>query len=47
MKALGWVALFVTGATWLVPTGMAQTGERAPPCMTCHKPNNTTIDPEL
>jgi hypothetical protein len=47
MRAIGWVALFVAGATWLVPTSMAQAGEKAPPCMTCHKPNDTTIDPEL
>jgi len=45
MRAVGSIALLLAGAIWSAAVALAQTGEREPPCMTCHKPRDTTIDP--
>jgi len=45
MRAVGSIALLLAGAIWPAAAAMAQTGEREPPCMECHKPRDTTIDP--
>ena len=45
MRAVGPIVLFLASVIWSVPTGMAQTSGREPPCMQCHRPSDTTIDP--
>ena len=45
MRAVGSIILLLLGAIWSGPAAMAQTGEREPRCMECHKPRETTIDP--
>jgi len=45
MRAVGSIILFLASAIWVVPIAMAQTGEREPPCMECHKPSDVAIDP--
>jgi len=42
---MGSIVLLIAGAIWTVPIAMAQTGEREPACMECHKPSDVTIDP--
>src|SRR5271157_5141904 len=44
-ETVGSILLFLAGAIWSVPTGMAQTGVQEPTCMECHRPRDTTIDP--
>jgi len=45
MRAIDKIVLSVGGAIWLASAGMAQTSEQEPPCMECHQPSRTTIDP--
>jgi len=45
MRAAGTIVLLLSGAILSVQTSMAQTGEQEPPCMECHRPRDTTIDP--
>jgi Cytochrome c3 len=45
LRVVGAIVLFLAGAIWSVPTGLAQTGGGEPPCMQCHRPSDVTIDP--
>ncbi len=45
MRAAGTVVFFLAIALWQVPAVLAQKGEREPPCLECHAPRDTTIDP--
>jgi len=45
MRAVGAILLFLAGVTWTVPAALAQAGGRAPSCMDCHQPRDTTIEP--
>ncbi len=45
MRAVVAIMFLLASGMCLVGTGMAQTGGQETPCMQCHKPSDTTIDP--
>ncbi len=47
MRPVATFVLLLASAIWSVPASMAQTGAQEPPCMECHQPRDTTIDPML
>ncbi|HVN18800.1 MAG TPA: cytochrome c3 family protein [Terriglobales bacterium] len=45
MRAAGTFVLLIASSIWCVLPSAAQKGEHEPPCMECHQPKDTTIDP--
>ncbi len=45
MRAVGKIVCFLAVTILPVTTVLAQKGEPEPPCMECHQPRDTTIDP--